>query len=334
MKNDFRNDGSNSVSWLADEGAREAKLDGQGFLTPKEKQPPEGDYERLRRRLYEVAHKWVGVAEQTQNYLTQAGFPDLAHAIREGLHDREKGLQRKIKAGVDGQADRLIGGASVEFRADKSTEFGCVDDDEEDLSSLIYNITPDETPFSKSDDWIDHDGSGRPGWLDGTSEVDVIQRDGSIARDTPASRWAWREAGKKSIAKYCLSEGSIIPDGWRRHDGGEPEHPHRAEIEYVTRSGYQGRSPSGYLNWDDSAHEAEIIWYRIISDNDEVGQLDSERFWIKHEGRTFPELLRGKRILIRLRAAGCEFETFKPETLRWTRSSSSGDIVAYKILED
>lgn len=58
MKNDFQNDGSAGVGWLTDAGAREAKLDGQGFLKEEPiREGPESDYDRLMRLIYDAAHR-------------------------------------------------------------------------------------------------------------------------------------------------------------------------------------------------------------------------------------------------------------------------------------
>lgn len=77
------------MAWLADQGASQADLDGQGFLTPKEKQPPESDYERLRRLLYEFG-KMDFEHMTPEKWLDVNGFTDLAHAIKEGRRDAER----------------------------------------------------------------------------------------------------------------------------------------------------------------------------------------------------------------------------------------------------
>ena len=88
MKNDFRNDGRQNMAWLADQGASEAEYDGQGGVVHKEKQPPESEYERLTAYLYKVANTGYPGCSTLERLF--ADFPDLAHAIGEGVKDRKK----------------------------------------------------------------------------------------------------------------------------------------------------------------------------------------------------------------------------------------------------
>lgn len=318
MKNDFRNDGTQSMAWLADKGASEAELDGQGFLTPKQKQPPESDYERLKRALYNQAFNGHFAAQDMARFFTACNFLDLAHAIREGMRDREKGLgglKKPVQVCVgmgatDGdmtaytvideyhavpQESCPVTGepwSELAGRGWKKTD-GCFPSGLQDNDTVQYLLVsgarghgraagvdwaaPDVVRWrlvrkhigcpTQPDDWIEHDGGGRPGWLESGTEVDVIFKDGrQPERSGRVTAYYWGPAHNGTIAKYRIAEGSIIPDGWRRHDGCEPELATGAMVEYVTRDGFRHEKRGDGVYWSIDGDPGDIMWYRILSD--------------------------------------------------------------------
>lgn len=247
MKNDYKPDGSAYIPYLADIGAREADYDEQGAVKFKEKAHPQGgEYQRLRQALYKYAYegKYAGGAAA---FYDRIGFPDLAHAIREGAHDREKQQKPAITAVTDEEAKNDL-----------------------TLNDAARQIMAKMKDNQPTDDWIDHDASGRPGrpeWLEPLSEVDVVFKSGVEAE--LQTGLCWRDCGGATVVKYRLSEGSKIPNGWRKHDGGliPGDLNYFDNCEVVQRDGRIGKNSSNQLRWvwDTVVPDAQIIWYRVIS---------------------------------------------------------------------
>lgn len=95
MKNTYRPSENGGLTWLADEGAREAVYDGQGSLVKvPEKERPLTDYERLLDGLYEAALELTGervhdhrAVEALAFFLDGLSLQEAAHQLREGIRD-------------------------------------------------------------------------------------------------------------------------------------------------------------------------------------------------------------------------------------------------------
>lgn len=264
MKNEFRNDGRQSMAWLADQGASEAEYDDQGGVVLKKKQPPESEYERLKRVLYDFEvgefrrwHDW-----QLAHFFDDIGFPDLAHAIREGIHDREKAAAEPYHevCPTHPEADKESRKPIIARIDPKGTV---------NLTKLMKDMHedgPDLSVNQSADDWIDHDGSGRPGWLEDNTIVDVVL-DSDLEGVNVAGAYKWTKLPHARITKYRLSEGSTIPDGWRRHEGGGmPSDLGYLDVcEVVQRDGRIGRNTANQILWrhDKVVRDAQVMWYRL-----------------------------------------------------------------------
>lgn len=77
---------------LADQGASEARYDEQGRVVFDNAQPdkPQSDYDKLLQALYDLPFRPDGFPMGFGLFadgLSAAGFPDLAHQVREGVRD-------------------------------------------------------------------------------------------------------------------------------------------------------------------------------------------------------------------------------------------------------
>lgn len=94
MKNDFRNDGTQNVGWLADQGAREGDFDGQGFLIENKilkATGPVDRYDEFKDVLYRAALDGKIISPSSKaSMFAKLGYEDLAHMIEEGRRDRLK----------------------------------------------------------------------------------------------------------------------------------------------------------------------------------------------------------------------------------------------------
>lgn len=105
---------------IADQGASEARYDGQGALVAgPEGQRPVSDYERLREALYDQAmNDDYRVTYVLAELFDDMLFHDLAHSIREGVRDSEKRRERERLEALADYADRrasIDGGLSAGF---------------------------------------------------------------------------------------------------------------------------------------------------------------------------------------------------------------------------
>ena len=102
MKNTYTPSENGGLARLADQGAREAKRDGQGFLTslPERAREP-SDYERLLQGLYDTAAwyaKQTGGGEELEIFCE--GLEEIdesaAHQIREGVRHSRAEVEKRI----------------------------------------------------------------------------------------------------------------------------------------------------------------------------------------------------------------------------------------------
>ena len=295
MKNDYKPDGSAYVPYLADTGAREADYDEQGAVRFKDAKPvKETDYERLARQLYDHAYKHGWPGDHLGGWFAEAGFPELGHAIREGVRDRDKIGKGKWPHGLaklEGSDEepklegvRIEDNGDIIFEGAKGRELlqsldpndffdgeptlveaGKVYKGWESIKSLKPQID------QHTDDWIDHDGGGKPEWLPKSVLVEVKLDDGSYdAMDKrKPDDWYWKKSSVVGgeIVKYRLSEGSKIPNGWRKHDGGyrPKDIAADAKVEVVMRCGALDKAAASQFRWPLVDNAGDIIWYRVIS---------------------------------------------------------------------
>lgn len=291
MKNEFRNDGRQSMAWLADQGASEAEYDSQGGVVHKEKQPPESEYERLKRCLYELGldrEKGVVVGGPSMRLFDEyLGFPDLAHAIREGVRDRDK-LEFEKKTLTYCKWD-LASGTSEEVEIERRGDGShfvylepyhevCPthpegDDDEPDLSDEIYKIAPDpeHNPPAKLPqpeiEGVRIEDNGDIIFVGALGREILQDLDPNDFHDEPTLIENGKVYKGWESVKKLKRQSDKPADDWIDHDGSEIPGwiGFRTAVNCILKSGkvIESALPAKFAEWTASPNHNPVVKYRI-----------------------------------------------------------------------